>query len=168
MKATYLIVGLLVGATVSFFLTKSFVTPSAQNELTHTEPVEQDTLSAPSPWNWPETLDAVKAAPDGHQIVYEDDSVRILKVILEPNQVEPVHTHQWKSIMWFTKATPMTYYSYDQTHEDLVVKDSFAIPQMPPEVLDHGDAVDAEGPHAVKNSGDADGIAYRVEFKQAL
>ncbi|HEY4150335.1 MAG TPA: hypothetical protein VGM41_15455 [Chitinophagaceae bacterium] len=31
-----------------------------------------------------------------------------------------------------------------------------------------GFALDAEGPHAIKNTGSVEGIGYRVEFKNAF
>ena len=68
--------------------------------------------------------------------------------------------------MWFTQATPMKYYRYALKNNKYVVQDSIVIPRMPPEVLNHGDAVAAEEPHAIKNLSNQQGIAYRVEFKK--
>ena len=70
--------------------------------------------------------------------------------------------------MWFTHATPMIYYKYGFTGNKLIVQDSIQIPQMPAEVLNHGDILDAEEPHAIKNVSKQPGIAYRVEFKKAF
>jgi quercetin dioxygenase-like cupin family protein len=165
MKITYLIVGLLVGGIVSFFLTKSFYQISSAQPGNPTQ-ASSDTPLTASTWSWSDSLDAVKAAPKSHKIVYEDSTVRILQVTLEANKTEPIHTHKWKSIMWFTRATPMTYYKQGLTNNTYIIEDSIPIPQMPPEVLNHGDVVEAEGPHAIKNTSNEDGVAYRVEFKK--
>ena len=70
--------------------------------------------------------------------------------------------------MWFTQPAAMTYYQYGIENSRYVVKDSIPIPVMPPEVLNRGDVVEPEGPHAIKNMSDKEAIAYRVEFKKEL
>ncbi len=60
----------------------------------------------------PDSLDAVARAPQSHDTAYEDSAVRILRVLLKGNRIEPVHTHQWKSLTWFAHAVPMIYYQY--------------------------------------------------------
>ncbi|HSZ31684.1 MAG TPA: hypothetical protein VK772_00155, partial [Puia sp.] len=69
-----------------------------------------------APVEWPDSLDAVKADPAHHKIVFENDKVRILEVTGEPFASEPIHTHKWPSVMWsanpnFAKAH-MIYYNY--------------------------------------------------------
>ena len=163
MKTGYFIAGLLIGGVLSFVLTRHFF-QGPQTDAAGLGKVKPDT-SVITKGEWPDSLDAVKAAPESHAVIYEDSTIRILQVVLQPNKTEPVHTHQWKSVMWFAQATPMTYYQYGSTNNHYTITDSVTIPQMPPEVLNHGEVVDAEGPHAVKNSGSKNGIAYRVEFK---
>ena len=168
MKIAYLVVGFLIGGIISFALTNSFYQTNSRaysGELRQPKP--DATLIEPK-WNWSDSTDAVKAAPQSHKIVYEDSTVRILRVVLESNKMEPIHTHQFKSVMWFTQATPMTYYRYGLTNNNYVIQDSIEIPKMPLEVLNRGDVVDAEGPHAIKNLSKEEGIAYRVEFKKKL
>jgi predicted metal-dependent enzyme (double-stranded beta helix superfamily) len=41
----------------------------------------------------------VIAAPANHQVIYEDDDVRVLLVTLRPHQRENPHDHPWPSIM---------------------------------------------------------------------
>ncbi|MBO9566865.1 MAG: hypothetical protein J7621_29095 [Niastella sp.] len=168
MKITYLIIGLLAGGIISFLLTKSFYQTSSPAQSGNPKLASSDTSLTASSWSWADSLDAVKAAPESHNIIYEDSRVRILQVILEANKTEPVHTHQWKSIMWFTRATPMTYYKIGLTNNAYVIQDSIPIAQMPPAALNHGDTIDAEGPHAIKNTSNQEGIAYRVEFKKSF
>lgn len=166
MKILFLIVGILVGGISSFFLTKSFYHTSSPIDSGKLKQPESDLSLIKSTRNWPDSLDAIKAAPESHKVVYEDSTVRILQVILAANKTEPVHAHQWKSIMWFTQATPMIYYKYNFINKKYVLEDSIPIAQMPPEVLNRGNALDAEGPHAIKNLGNKKGGAYRVELKK--
>jgi hypothetical protein len=50
---------------------------------------------------WDPTLDAVIAAPDNHKIIFENDRLRVLEVILAPDEEEPVHHHRWPSVFVF-------------------------------------------------------------------
>lgn len=115
----------------------------------------------------PDKFDAVVAAPNNHKIVYEDDNVRILQVICPPGNEEPVHTHQYKSTMWFTQSAHFIYYNYlINTNNQLIKKDSTEIKGFPAEVLNKGQMVDPEGLHSVKNVGTDIFMAYRIEYKK--
>lgn len=50
-------------------------------------------------WPWPDTMDAVSAAPKNHKVLYEDDKVRILEVTVEPGEKENMHYHRWPSVL---------------------------------------------------------------------
>jgi hypothetical protein len=50
------------------------------------------------PSQWDAKLDAVIAAPANHKVIFENERVRVLEVILEPGEEEPVHHHRWPSI----------------------------------------------------------------------
>ncbi len=52
---------------------------------------------------WPPELDAVTAAPNNHKVLFENDRLRVLEVILEPNEEEPVHHHRWPSVFVFDR-----------------------------------------------------------------
>lgn len=43
--------------------------------------------------------DAVLQAPNSHLVVYENEYLRILEVIVKPGQQVPFHCHQWDSVM---------------------------------------------------------------------
>ena len=51
-------------------------------------------------WEWPDALDALVAAPGFHQLVFENDDVRVLDTRIGPGQVTPVHTHRWPAILY--------------------------------------------------------------------
>lgn len=55
--------------------------------------------------------DAVIAAPNSHKVLLENDKARVLEVIILPGQKEPMHIHQWPSIMIVDSSTKIRYYN---------------------------------------------------------
>ena len=49
---------------------------------------------------WPASLDAMAAAPDHHEVLLENDRVRVLDSIVGPGDSTPVHTHRWPSVLY--------------------------------------------------------------------
>lgn len=159
MKTKYLIIGILIGIGVSFAASKIMHKPLQEKELASVD------LSIKEKWEWPEDLDALKAAPDNHKIVYEDKNVRVLAVILDGKKSEPIHTHKWKSIMWISKPiVPCQINNYKKDLNGKLIKsDSVVIKEMP---IDKGQLINPEGPTSIANLGNDNGVAYRVEFKK--
>ena len=159
MKTQFLIIGILIGGILGFFATKFYLNQCKE------KPVEQAKTPTTEEWKWPENLDALKAAPDNHKIVYEDDNMRILAVILDGKKSEPVHTHKYKSVMWIAKPiVPCLINTYKKDEKGNLVKaDSMTINEMPVNI---GQMVDPEGPTSITNLGSDNGIAYRVELKK--
>ena len=60
-----------------------------------------DMIDRTDPAQWDPKLDAVIAAPANHKVVYENDRLRVLEVILEPDEEEPTHHHRWPSVFVF-------------------------------------------------------------------
>jgi hypothetical protein len=58
-----------------------------------------DNRSEPSTWD--PALDAVAAAPANHKVLFENERLRVLEVILPPGEEEPVHHHRWPSVFVF-------------------------------------------------------------------
>jgi hypothetical protein len=54
-------------------------------------------------WDWPESLDAVVAAPEHHSVLLENDRVRVLETRVEPGDTVPVHTHRWPSVQYIVE-----------------------------------------------------------------
>ncbi len=145
------------------FLTFLF-TPSAKAQT-------KDHKKKPTPtiekWIWPDKLDALANASENHKIVYEDSNVRVLQVICPPGNEEPVHTHRYKSTMWFTQSAHFMYYTYvTDANNQLVKKDSVEVNGFPAEALNKGQMVDREAPHSIKNISTNTLIAYRIEYKK--
>jgi len=160
MKAKYLIIGILIGCGLGYFGTKISQKPGVAHSVT----AAKDTAK-PENWEWPENLDALKAAPDNHKVVYEDANVRVLAVLLDGKKSEPIHTHKFKSIMWIAKPiVPCQINNYKKGgNGNLVKSDSMVIKEMP---VDIGQLIGPEGPTSITNLGSENGIAYRVEFKR--
>jgi len=159
-KAIILIIGILIGGILGYTTTKFLDKPTESESST-----ENLDANISKKWEWADNLDALIAAPDNHKVVYEDENVRILSVILDGKQSEPIHTHKWTSVMWISKPiTPCQINSYKKNENgQLVVSDSLVIEQMPTNI---GQLINPEGPTSITNLGNDSGIAYRVEFKR--
>jgi hypothetical protein len=53
------------------------------------------------PASWDPSLDAVVAAPKNHKVIFENERLRVLEVILDSDEEEPVHHHRWPSVFVF-------------------------------------------------------------------
>jgi quercetin dioxygenase-like cupin family protein len=51
---------------------------------------------------WPDSLDAVAAAPGNHKVVLDNDFVRVLEVTVRPGEKEPLHMHRMPSVLYVT------------------------------------------------------------------
>jgi predicted metal-dependent enzyme (double-stranded beta helix superfamily) len=51
-------------------------------------------------WPWPDSLDALIAAPDHHSLLLEDARVRVLHTNIPPGAVVPLHTHRWGGVVY--------------------------------------------------------------------
>jgi hypothetical protein len=51
--------------------------------------------------DWDPAFDAVVAAPKHHKVVFENERLRVLEVILESGDEEPIHHHRWPSVFVF-------------------------------------------------------------------
>jgi len=49
-------------------------------------------------WPWPDSMDAVRADPENHIVLYEDENVRMVDVHTPPMQTNSKHDHQWLSV----------------------------------------------------------------------
>jgi len=113
----------------------------------------------PIAWDGPESLDAVVASPDSHTVLFENEHVRVLEVIIGPGVKEPIHTHQWVSVMLIDDPATLKYYG----KEDEVVFEGM---YPPPEAGTSGMLwLEPEDLHAVENIDTVEFHAIRVELK---
>jgi hypothetical protein len=103
-------------------------------------------------------MDALVAAPASHRVLLENDAVRVLDVVIEPQTREPEHTHQAASVMIVDQPAQIRYYVGDALRFE-----SQALFGSPPGVRVRW--MEPEGPHWVENSDQRRYHAIRVELK---
>lgn len=119
----------------------------------------ENTTEAPGTWPWPDSLDALVAAPGSHRVVFENEHTRVLEVTIGPGQREPLHTHRWPSVMLVHRPERIRYYTGDTLTFTSPEQSSPAGPS--PRVS----WLEPEGPHSVENIGGHPYAALRIEFK---
>lgn len=51
-------------------------------------------------WPWPDSLDALVAAPAHHQLLLEDQRMRVIHTRIAAGDVVPLHTHRWGGVAY--------------------------------------------------------------------
>jgi hypothetical protein len=116
-------------------------------------------MTTESPWLWPDTMDALLAAPASHRVLLENDRIRVLEVVIEPGTREPEHTHQAASVMIVDGPARIRYYA-----GGTVRFESRSGSESPPSGI-RVRWMEPEGPHSVENLDDRRYHAIRVELK---
>jgi len=57
-------------------------------------------------WPWPESLDALVAAPDHHAILFENEEARVIRTRALPGHMVPLHTHRWPCVLFILSCLP--------------------------------------------------------------
>jgi hypothetical protein len=109
---------------------------------------------------WPATLDATIAAPDHHEVLLENDQVRVLDTRLGAGETTPLHTHGWPSVLYILTWSDFVRYDGDGR----VVLDSRTFAPKP----EIGTTLWSEplGPHRASNVGDRELRVIAVELKR--
>jgi len=185
MKKQSIVVGLIMGAIIGFALAKIFYSepktvvnlPAGIKGVANKE----DTTL----WVWPDSLDAVKAAPQNHHVIFENDKIRILEVILNPYEYEQLHVHRFPSVMFgavngsvtsgsaksnnYIPPFDIVYYryAYDSINQAYYVKDSNKQHNDggKTDEANTGSYMRPEGPHRIKNLSNIKIDVFRVEIK---
>jgi len=111
--------------------------------------------TTPEPWPWPETMDALLAAPASHRLLLDNSRVRVLEVVIEPGTREPEHTHQAPSVMIVDEPARIRYYQAG----------SVLFESQEPEPGVRVSWLEPEGPHSVENIDSRRYHAIRIELK---
>src|SRR6267143_5889535 len=61
---------------------------------------QPDTEKSAREQEWPDALDAMVAAPAHHEVLLENERVRVLDSRIKPGEAVPVHTHRWASVLY--------------------------------------------------------------------
>ena len=106
-------------------------------------------------------LDAMTAAPDHHDVLLENDRVRVLDTNIRPGERTPIHAHMWPAALYV-----LSWSDFLRRDEDgNVLVDSRTMDPRPAP----GDALWLPPlmPHSIENIGDADLHIIAVEVKAA-
>ena len=111
-------------------------------------------------WPWPDSLDALIAAPNYHKLLLENDRVRVLDVRIAPNQTVPLHTHKWPSIVYIQSTSDFI----RRDGQGKTIFDSRNESKAPsaPTVQ----YLPALPPHSVENIGNSEIHLFTVELKE--
>lgn len=106
---------------------------------------------------WPDELDALIAAPEHHQLILENERVRVLNTRIPPGETTPVHTHRWSSVFHIMRWSDFVRYD----DEGNVLVDTRQNDGVPAAIL----WADPLPPHSLENVGDVDIHLISVELK---
>lgn len=111
-------------------------------------------------WEWPDSLDALIAAPQNHRLLFENEEVRILDTYVRPGETAPVHTHRWPGVLFVFSSADFVRRDGDGN----VLLDSRAagIVLEPETVL----STASLPPHALENVGDTEIRMLHFEVKR--
>ncbi len=113
------------------------------------------------PATWPPEKDAVVAAPNNHKVLLDNESVRVLDVTVAPGEVEPVHSHRWRSVLYILEAGDFI----DRDAGGKVIFDTRSL--QTPLKLPLTMWKEPEAPHSVENLSNSKTIhLVRVELKK--
>lgn len=110
--------------------------------------------------DWPDSLDAIVAAPQNHKVVLENDKVRVLDVTVQPGEREPVHGHKWPSVLYIMSEDNIR--DYDAEGKLIYDSTTDKNKRTPP----YTEWMEPQAPHAVENLSKTPLRLLRVELKQ--
>jgi len=125
------------------------------------DPLERSALRDSAPWTWPDSLDALVAAPTYHKLLFENERVRLLEVRIPPGAFVPVHTHRWPSAIYVAVQSDFI----RRDGEGKILFDSRTIGAAPDQPF-----VQWTGPlppHSVENVGTREILLITTELKEA-
>jgi len=161
MKIISFTIGIAVGGLVVYL-----IKPDKQLPAEVSSSSSHSTTTSNTNWQWHDSLDALKAAPGNHQLIFEDDDLRILKVTVIPGILDPIHTHKGKSLGWVTMTSPILYHHYDFYNDVGLCKVKTDTIDVKAEDLYKASWEKPEPPHSVENIGKDTFQLYRIEYKR--
>ncbi len=120
---------------------------------------QHDTEKSELEQEWPDALDAMVAAPDHHEVLLENERVRVLDSRIKPGDTVPLHTHRWASVLYILGTSDFIRYDNEgnavfdsRTKESSIVAGT--VTWSPPLRA-----------HSVENVGDTEIRVVSVELK---
>ena len=111
-------------------------------------------------WEWPDSLDALVAAPEFHRLVLENDDVRVLETQISPGATVPLHTHRWPSVLYVIA----TGHVLRRDHEGRLLTDTRATDTLA--ATGTASSLPPLPPHTVENTDDSEIRLLNVELKR--
>ena len=108
---------------------------------------------------WPNSLDAMVAAPEHHEVLLENERVRVLDSRIKPGETVPVHTHRWASVLYVLGTSDFIRYD---TEGKAIFDSRRAASHVDTGVVSWSPPLCA---HSVKNVGDTEIRVISVELK---
>ena len=105
--------------------------------------------------DWHPSRDAVALAPEYHQVLFEDEDIRVLLVVLNPGDAEPLHHHRWPSVFVFDKMDRIKDYGADGGEQELMLPPAPIVALFAPQRT-----------HRVENVRTSPLRGVRIEFKR--
>jgi hypothetical protein len=117
-------------------------------------------MTADSLWPWPDSLDALSAAPRHHTLLFENEHVRVLETRIPSGDRVPVHTHRWPSVLHVLSWSDFI----RRDEEGQLVLDSRTLAGASPPSVVWSPALPA---HSLENVGPTEILIVSVELKRA-
>jgi hypothetical protein len=103
--------------------------------------------------------DAVEAASQSHNVLFENEDIRLLMVIIPPGESAPLHRHDLPSVLIIDSYTTTT----EETVGGLrIMSESLPDGAQVPLII----VKEPEGAHAITNTETTPFHLYRLEFKK--
>lgn len=110
---------------------------------------------------WPDSLEALVAAPQTHKRLFENADVRLLEVVIQPGEAEPLHGHRWPQIYAFTGPTPAFTMKYPDGRKEDHARDFLNDDWQKPQCITTADTP----PHTAVNTDTFPIHNFVLEFK---
>ena len=110
-------------------------------------------------WIWPDSLDAVVAAPAHHAVIFENDFVRVLDTRVAAGATVPLHTHRWPGVLHVLSWSDVV----RRDQHGAITLDTRAAHMTPPTAMWSA----ALPPHTLENVGTDDIHIVSIEIKHA-
>jgi quercetin dioxygenase-like cupin family protein len=110
------------------------------------------------PWPWPDSLDALIAAPEHHKLVLDNERVRVLDTHIPAGDIVPVHTHRWPAVYYTIQGGHFV--RRDEKGNVLLDTRANAMPAGEPARF-----IECLTPHSVENVGEHEIHLISVEMK---
>jgi hypothetical protein len=112
-------------------------------------------------WPWPDALDALRAAPRHHALLFENERVRVLETRIPPGELVPVHTHRWPSVFHIISSSD---FIRRDARGEIEIDSRVGSRGAPPSIV----WSEALPPHLLENVGTTEIRVVSVELKPGL